>query len=62
MAIEIKVGSIEPERALPRTARINLTLRRRRTRRIQQALGTAAWVGGSITLLFFAAAGILSLH
>ena len=47
---------------LPRSDRINLTLRRRRQRRIQQALGTAAWVAGSVVLLFFAGAGIVSLH
>ena len=47
---------------LPRTARINLTLRRRRVRRLQQALEMTAWVAGTGVLLFFAAAGVLSLH
>lgn len=47
---------------LPRTDRINLTLRRRRLRRLHQALGTAAWVAGSAALLVFTAAGLLSLH
>ena len=47
---------------LPRTARIKLTLRRRRARRIQQALEATAWVAGTGVLLFFAAAGVLSLH
>lgn len=47
---------------LPRTARINLTLRRRRVRRLQQALEAAAWIAGTGVLLFFAAAGVLSLH
>jgi hypothetical protein len=47
---------------LPRTDRINLTVRRRRLRRLQQALGTAAWVAGGTALLFFTAAGLLSLH
>ncbi len=50
------------EAVLPRNARINLTLRRRRRRRLQQAVGTAAWVVGAGALLFFAAAGVLSLH
>ena len=47
---------------LPRTARINLTLRRRRARRLQHALETTAWVAGSSVLLFVAAASVLSLH
>ena len=47
---------------LSRHRRISLSLRRRRMRRLQQALGTAAWVAGSTALLFFAAAGVLSLH
>ena len=47
---------------LPRSARINLTLRRRRVRRIQQALEAAAWIAGTGVLLFFAAAGVLTLH
>jgi len=48
--------------ALPRHHRINLSLRRRRQRRLQQVLGTAAWIAGSGALLFIAAASVLSLH
>jgi hypothetical protein len=75
MAIEVDVRNlgvrmpVAPEVAapaadvvLPRTARINLTLRRRRLRRVQQALEMTAWVAGTGVLLFFAAAGVLSLH
>jgi hypothetical protein len=75
MAIEIrgrKVGmrvatatgvALPPgEAVLPRATRINLSLRRRRLRRVQQALGTAAWLAGGVALLFFTMAGILSLH
>ena len=68
LAIEVNVG--EPRAAvsaagdvsLPRTARINLTLRRRRLRRLQRALGLAAWIAGGSALLFVATAGLLSLH
>ena len=47
---------------LPRSDRISLSLRRRRQRRLLQALETAAWVAGGLVLLLFAGAGILSLH
>ena len=66
MAVEIDVKKMivraAPEEPLTHDARVNLTHRRRRLRRLHQALVTAAWVGGSTILLFFAAAEFLSLR
>ena len=75
MAIEIKVRkavaparfdaqavSLPPDVVLPRTTRINLTLRRRRLRRLHNILEAAAWVTGGVMVLGFVAASILTLH
>jgi hypothetical protein len=75
MAIEVevrKLGARTPrvsdpavapqEAVLPRTARLKWTLRRRRQRRLQQALELTAWIAGTAVLLCFAAAGLASLH
>jgi hypothetical protein len=59
---EVALPPDQVQIVLPRADRINLSVRRRRLRRLQQALGTAAWVAGGTLLLFFTAAGLLSLH
>lgn len=68
MAIEVNLRKPAPPEVvvdavpLPRSARIDLALRRRRLRRLQHNLVTAAWITGAVVLAFFVALGVLSPH